>query len=179
MPSKIPIRGDEVHFEKVGGGVDVYIHNTTQDVDGFAWNAGNGRILFKKAIKDISSESDLDLYGRTDGDYIAVSGNSSLYAWKPDGPPNGTTIFDADDAGYWHLILGVGGAGVVPHYEVTLGAVFSLLVTFATHGISNVRGARVLTPGRVEMDVHVELRANDDVFIESNILLTNYILKIY
>jgi hypothetical protein len=179
MPSKIPIRGDEITIEKVGGNAVLILKNSTRTVDGFLWNEGDGSTRFKKVMISITSESDLDLYGRNDGDYVAVSGNNSIYEWRPTGTPNGTTIFDADDSGVWFLILGVGGAGLVPYYEVTLGAVLSFTVTFATHGITNVRGATVLTPGRAEIDLYTELRANDDVYIESNILLTGYILKIY
>lgn len=179
MASKIPIRGDEVTIEKVGGNAVLIIKNATRAVDGFLWNKGGGETIFKKVMLDISSETDLDLYGREDGDYVAVSSNNSIYAWRESGIPDDITIFDADDSGVWELIIGLGGAGAAPYYQVTLGSITSLLVTKATHGITNVRGATVLTPGRVEMDVHTELRANDDVYIESNINLNTYILKIY
>lgn len=179
MPSKYPIRAEEVTIEVVGGNAKFILKNSTRSVDGFLWNEGDGVTRFKKVMLHIDSEADLDLYARNDADYIAVTGNNSLYAWEASGTPNGTTVFDANDSGVWVLILGVGGSASAGYYEVTLGAVLSQLVTKATHGITNVRGAVVLTPGRVEMDVHTELRANDDVYIESNILLTNYILKIY
>lgn len=179
MPSKYSIRAEEFTIEKVGGNAVFILKNGTRTVDGFLWNEGDGVTRFKKVMLDITSESDLDLYGRNDADYIAVSSNNSIYAWRDSGIPNGTTIFDADDAGVWELILGVGGAGAAPYYQVVLGSITSLLVAKATHGITNVRGATVLTPSRVEMDVYTELRANDDVYIESNINLNNYILKIY
>lgn len=179
MPSKHSIRAEEVTIERVGGNAVLILKNGTRAIDGFLWNEGDGVTRFKRVIIDIVLESDLDLYGRNDADYIFVTSNNSIYAWRASGIPNGTTIFDADDAGVWELIMGLGGAGVVPYYETVLGAVLSFTVTFATHAITNVRGARVLTPGRAEIELYVELRANDDVYIESNILLTNYILKIY
>lgn len=177
--SKVPIRGDEVWFEKVGGNVEVFMKLSSRSVDGFLWNEADGKLRFKKVIKDIALESDLDLYGRNDADYIIVTTNSSIYAWRESGVPDNVTVFDADDAGVWELIIGIGGSGTIPQYEVVLGAVTSLLVTSVTHAIPNVRGVKVLTPGMAEIDLYVEQRANNDVYIESNILLTNYILKIY
>jgi hypothetical protein len=87
---------------------------------------------------------------------------------------------------YWWF-LGTGDGDLVikpigggsPYFQKTLGAGLTATVLVAEHGLNPVRGVSVLTPGRLEMNVEVEINASLDVIINSNLDLVNHILKIY
>ena len=71
------------------------------------------------------------------------------------------------------------GGVTLATFQKTLGSALNYLIPATEHELSFVNGVTVLTPSRAEIDVYVELRANQDVYIESNINLLNHILKIF
>jgi hypothetical protein len=73
----------------------------------------------------------------------------------------------------------INGELVLSSYEATLASGLSFLITAATHGVFPVKGATILRPDRVKDDIYMELRANGDVYLESNVNLLNFIIKIY
>jgi len=75
--------------------------------------------------------------------------------------------------------IGPAGPGIEPIYSKTFGSVTNDTILPVEHGLSVVRGVTVLAPNRSEVEVYVEQRTDNSVFIDSNINLLNYILKIY
>lgn len=63
-------------------------------------------------------------------------------------------------------------------YQTTLGSIMNGLISASVHDIPNPSNVCVLTPSRQVMEVYSEIRANGDVYIESNVNLNNHILKI-
>lgn len=74
---------------------------------------------------------------------------------------------------------GPAGPGIEPIYQKTFGSITSDTILPAEHGLTVVRGVTVLAPNFSEVEVYVEQRNDNSVFIDSNSNLNNYILKLY
>lgn len=73
----------------------------------------------------------------------------------------------------------IGEGAPSPSYETDLSAGQNALIEFSTHNIASPRGIQVMNADRAPIEVYFELRANDDVYIEANIDLFGYRIKIY
>lgn len=86
------------------------------------------------------------------------------------------------DTRRWYFGDGVtmGGVPAVAYrYETTLGSVSSGTIQQATHKITKPASVRVYAPSGDEVEILTRILPNGDVYFETFLTLTNYIIKIF
>lgn len=118
-----PIRADSTKLEKVGGGNELILLNSTKDINGYLYNPGTGRTVFQTIGSSLGYFEDIfDLinstvylqgvnFSITSGFYETNDGGGASYWWQPAATSNDGVLFvkpaaiSSSDPGRWELLF--------------------------------------------------------------------------